>query len=275
MDYFQHYQTYLVYKHTNNESMVYLWVYPRCPVMVYMLQSPFDLDIRWWRLKDNTTAFFVILPLNKVLNCSPEEAALAGVITLTVNETLHTLSPYRSCAALPPSAPPAPLTLVTNSCTRAAAEAEHCLWVWRWELPWWRPGHCPSCRTSCRKWGRRDVRRSASRWRCPSRWSQRIQILCKRKNKYRRKRGNGEYISWQEDNLRTGKAVVSWHCVKHWHANRSTQRECFPQAYPTVPPAVCHYPQTPLSPLPCRTYSPPAPPVHYPTSTFLSVSTCT
>lgn len=44
--------------------------------------------------------------------------------------------------------------------------------------------------------------------------------------------------------------------------------------YPTVPPAACRYPLTPLSPHPCRTCSQPEPPEHYPTNTFLSGSTC-
>lgn len=44
--------------------------------------------------------------------------------------------------------------------------------------------------------------------------------------------------------------------------------------YPTVPPAACRYPLTPLSPHPCRTCSQPEPPEHYPMNTFLSGSTC-
>lgn len=55
-----------------------------------------------------------------------------------------------------------------------------------------------------------------------------------------------------------------------------TQRgKCCSETYPTALPTVCHCPPRPLSLLPCRIYSQPAPPVHYPTSRFLSGSTCT
>lgn len=67
----------------------------------------------------------------------------------------------------------------TNSCTRAAEAAGRCPSAWWWALPWWRPDRCPGPRTSCRRLGRRGVRRSASRWCCLWRWSQRIQTLKK------------------------------------------------------------------------------------------------
>lgn len=44
--------------------------------------------------------------------------------------------------------------------------------------------------------------------------------------------------------------------------------------YPAAPPAVVHCPPTPPSPPPCHTCSRPEPPAHYPTSRFLSESTC-
>lgn len=83
---------------------------------------------------------------------------------------------YHSVGAALPShrSPP---SSVTNSCTRAAGAAERCPWAWRWAPPWWRLDRCPGSRTSCRRLGRRGVRRSASHWCCLWHWSQRIQIL--------------------------------------------------------------------------------------------------
>lgn len=59
------------------------------------------------------------------------------------------------------------------------------------------------------------------------------------------------------------------------HPIQITQRgECCSKTYPTVLPAVCHYPLRPLFPLPYRTYFQPEPPVRYPMSRFLSELTC-
>lgn len=52
------------------------------------------------KFRDNTTGFYNSTT-QEGLNCSPEKAALAGVITLRESKTLYTLPPYRTCAALP------------------------------------------------------------------------------------------------------------------------------------------------------------------------------
>lgn len=93
-----------------------------------------------------------------------------------------TLTPYRTSLSF--------LTSATNSCTPAAAAEEHCLWVWQWGLLWWQQDRCPSSQTSCHKLGRRGVQKSASRWCCPWRWSQRIQNLEERKWSKRSKNGS-------------------------------------------------------------------------------------